>query len=381
VPCETTNEPLDPDAAPVVGIIGGHGGIGSFFTRVLQAAGVTVLVSDRGTRLGNVEVAARCDLTLVSVPLRATPAVLAEVAPHMRPDAALASLGSLMELALPSLDGCVGETFLLHPLFGPGRHGLPGTTLALAPLRGGRWRLWLSRLLEAQGARIVMTTPEEHDRAMIGAQALLHGTYTALAPEIMATLPGDDPLTWATPTLRLQLALMSRILYQDPALYGDILALNRHTPLALDRLIARLTALRVAALDGPDAVAAIFDSARDLLGSLGQDLAIEGDQALGEGSEFRAPVTLRAEHRGGYNTMSDPQKVVEPVLRVGADASDGEARRHGNDGSSDIEAPSTRGLTIRDLGWTHEQAETVRARLASFAEDWDATEMDVYDTL
>ncbi len=119
MPRETTSESGYPDAGPVVGVVGGHGGIGSFFVRVLQAAGATVLVSDRGTRLGNVEVAARCGLTLVSVPLRATPAVLAEIAPHVRPDAALVSLGSLMELALPALDGRAGEVFLLHPLFGP----------------------------------------------------------------------------------------------------------------------------------------------------------------------------------------------------------------------------------------------------------------------
>jgi len=100
----------------------------------------------------------------------------------------------------------------------------------------------------------------------------------------MATLPGDDPLAWATPTLRLQLALMARILSQDPALYGDLLALNRHTHVVIDCLIARLTALRAAALDGPETVAAIFTGARNLLGPLGQDLAAEGDHALGEGS-------------------------------------------------------------------------------------------------
>jgi len=295
MPCETTSESGYPDAGPVVGVVGGHGGIGSFFVRVLRAAGATVLVSDRATRLGNVEVAARCDLTLVSVPLRATPAVLSEIAPHVRPGAALVSLGSLMELAAPASRACRGEVFLLHPLFGPGRPDLAGTTLALAPLRGARWRVWLTRLIEGQGARVVTTTLEEHDRAMAGAQALLHGTYAGLAPEIMATLPGDDPLAWATPTLRLQLALMSRILHQDPALYGDVLALNRHTPLVIDRLIARLTALRAAALDGPEAVAALFSTVRDLLGPLGQDLAAEGDRALGEGGAFRASATLALE--------------------------------------------------------------------------------------
>ena len=69
------------EAAPprAVGIVGGEGGIGSLFARLLGQAGLTVLVSDRDTTLSNVDVATGCDLTLVAVPLVATPAVLVEV--------------------------------------------------------------------------------------------------------------------------------------------------------------------------------------------------------------------------------------------------------------------------------------------------------------
>ncbi len=38
-------------------------------------------------------------------------------------------------------------------------------------------------------------------------------------------------------------------------------------------------------------------------------------------------------------------------------------------------------LLIADLGWTQEQAADTRARLASFAEDWDAPAMEGYDDL
>ena len=37
------------------------------------------------------------------------------------------------------------------------------------------------------------------------------------------------------------------------------------------------------------------------------------------------------------------------------------------------------GLTLRDLGWTREQAMTVRGKLSGFGEDWDDPRMDVYD--
>lgn len=36
-------------------------------------------------------------------------------------------------------------------------------------------------------------------------------------------------------------------------------------------------------------------------------------------------------------------------------------------------------LTISDLGWTREQARDVRARLATFAADWDDPSMDIYN--
>ena len=36
-------------------------------------------------------------------------------------------------------------------------------------------------------------------------------------------------------------------------------------------------------------------------------------------------------------------------------------------------------LTIRDLGWTRERAREVRAKLATFAADWDDSSMDIYN--
>ena len=36
-------------------------------------------------------------------------------------------------------------------------------------------------------------------------------------------------------------------------------------------------------------------------------------------------------------------------------------------------------LTIRDLGWTREHAREVRAKLATFAADWDDPSMDIYN--
>jgi hypothetical protein len=43
-----------------------------------------------------------------------------------------------------------------------------------------------------------------------------------------------------------------------------------------------------------------------------------------------------------------------------------------------IPLPKNR-LTIRDLGWTRERAREVRAKLGTFAADWDDPSMDIYN--
>ncbi len=40
---------------------------------------------------------------------------------------------------------------------------------------------------------------------------------------------------------------------------------------------------------------------------------------------------------------------------------------------------SAKRLTTSDLGWSRERAREVRARLATFAVDWDDPRMDVYN--
>ena len=41
--------------------------------------------------------------------------------------------------------------------------------------------------------------------------------------------------------------------------------------------------------------------------------------------------------------------------------------------------PVSKKLTIRDLGWTRERAREARAKLATFAFDWDDPSMDIYN--
>jgi len=43
--------------------------------------------------------------------------------------------------------------------------------------------------------------------------------------------------------------------------------------------------------------------------------------------------------------------------------------------------PEVQGRSIKELGWTREEAADVRARLSSFEQGWDAPGMEAYDDL
>src|SRR5689334_15404749 len=104
----TTSEQLPSPAgtAPVrIGIVGGAGQMGSWLRRFWQDRGYAVRYSDRDTPLSNEDVVDWAHLTFVSVPLRATPAVLRELAPGVAGDRALVSIGSLMG---PSAEAMAG---------------------------------------------------------------------------------------------------------------------------------------------------------------------------------------------------------------------------------------------------------------------------------
>ena len=211
-----------------VAIIGGSGQMGQWFQRLFISQGLEVLVADLKTPQTPQEVASQADVVIISVPIPQVKKVVREVAPHLRPDAALMDFTSVKQVPLATmLDHFPGEVVGTHPLFGPGEQSINGLTMVLCPGRGERWFNWLKDLLENAGARVKVTTATEHDRIMSVVQGLAHFTLIALGRAIRELgVPLQDLEDFSTPTFATLHGLARRLFSQDPKLYACIQLAN-----------------------------------------------------------------------------------------------------------------------------------------------------------
>ncbi len=163
---------------PTVGLFG----LGAFGRLVLRHLGprFPVVAHDPASRdSAPPEQAAACDIVILAVPVAAMAETCAAIAPHLRPGAVVVDVGSVkiepvrvMAETLPPHVQIVGT----HPLFGPqsARDGVAGHKIAICPVRGRahlRIAAFLRRVLRL---RVILTTPEEHDREAAVVQGLTH---------------------------------------------------------------------------------------------------------------------------------------------------------------------------------------------------------------
>jgi prephenate dehydrogenase len=229
-----------------VGIIGGYGGMGSLFAGIFSRAGHEVLCSGRNTALTNADLAGRCDLVMVSVPIRSTVAVIREIAPLLDEGQVICDLTSLKAAPVEAMLASRAEVIGFHPMFGPGVKSLQNQTIVATPSRCREKTLEaLLAIFRREGARITLTTPEHHDEVMAVVQGLTHFATLSIA-EAMRRLEVDplEMLAFTSPVYRIEMDLVGRILGQDAALYGDILQCNPRVPEVLSAFAGAVASLR-----------------------------------------------------------------------------------------------------------------------------------------
>lgn len=215
----------------IVGIIGGTGGMGRWFADLLKKEGLKVYVSGIKTELSSEELAGKCSVIVVSVPISATAEAIRQVGPRLSGDKLLMDLTSLKKepvelmLANSSADviGC-------HPLFGPSVDDVSGENVIICPARGQRWLGWLKDILGRNGLVVTEETPEEHDRIMAIVQVLNHLNTISLGMALTHTgVPLQKISKYTTPFFKTKLEIIKKVFTESPGLYAEIIAGNPDT--------------------------------------------------------------------------------------------------------------------------------------------------------
>ncbi|MBL4693907.1 prephenate dehydratase [Candidatus Gracilibacteria bacterium] len=215
---------------PLIGIIGGQGQMGRLFTSFFKERNLKVIISDQKTKLSNSELAAKCDITIVSVPMDKTEAVIREIAPHMPKESALMDFTSLKEFPLKAMCKAKCEVCGIHPMFG-GSNPIPGQTIIICPTKkSGKWTKWMKDFLKTNGVIIKEMSAKENDKMMAVTQAMIHFADFAFADSLRRTkMPIKKILPLASKASELKIQLAARLINQDSNLYGNMQILNKDT--------------------------------------------------------------------------------------------------------------------------------------------------------
>ncbi len=205
-------------------LVGGRGRMGSLYAGVLARSGHEVRVLDLGDWERVAELAAGCQLAIITVPIRETAGVIARLAPHLGPATLLADFTSnKAEPVAAMLAAHPGPVLGLHPLHGPDVQQLAKQLMVVCPGRDPQAATWLLEQCRLWGMRVTTMAPERHDEGMHVVQGLRH--FLALLHGSFLTARGMQPrdmLELSSPIYRAELMMTGRIFAQNPELYADI---------------------------------------------------------------------------------------------------------------------------------------------------------------
>jgi prephenate dehydrogenase len=204
---------------------------------------------------------AESDFVFLCTPVETSVKLMAQIAPRLKPGALVSDVGSTkaaFAAAARAIFGAKASERVLpgHPLAGREVSGLQhasvdlysGCLWVLTPVEGtGKKDLTpeqreLLAALEAIGARVTFSTPEEHDRTL---------AYTSHLPQMLSTalsLTLEKAFCPGNPTLQLHaggLRTMLRLAESDPAMWEQIAESNsQNIAAALEGLEGELRKLR-----------------------------------------------------------------------------------------------------------------------------------------
>jgi len=167
-------------------------------------------------------------------------------------------------------------------MFGPGVESFLAQTVVVCHGRGEESYRWLLALVEAEGGRVVVSTPAEHDRLMVAVQAIRH--FVTMGLGVFFAAEGVDyarTLELASPVYRLELDFIGRLFAQDADLYAEIMLASPERREAIGRLAATLGRLAgLAGANDKEALLAEFAAVRAAMGAETARALAESDAVI-----------------------------------------------------------------------------------------------------
>jgi len=214
-----------------IGLLGGTGQMGRWFTPFFEHAGYRVLIAGRTTPLSYQQCIAQSDAVIINVPISNTVELIHKVGHFFRPGQLMVDntsiktqpVAAMLEVAPEGV-----EVLGMHTVFGPTIRELRRQNVIFTTTpRSGELAQEFEGIFYKYGATITHTTPEYHDRQMAFHQNLEHFTKVVLAEVLRAQFGKPEVMaTYSSPNSRLSLITMGRVLKGDPQLYAEIQTQN-----------------------------------------------------------------------------------------------------------------------------------------------------------
>ena len=245
-----------------IAVIGGTRGLGYWIANFLKKKGCDVTITGRNSQIGrniakkmdvkytsrNKEAASNAEVVILAVPIDITPQTIIELAPHLQSGSLFMDVTSVKEEPAKIMQENVpeGVEFLpTHPMFGPRVRSLDGQVVVLTPIKRGRWYSKVFEFLESENARIIETTPDNHDQMMSIVQGLTHFTYISIAATLeKLDVDVRESRKFASPIYSLMLDMIARITAQNPYLCYSIQTRNSYIPETHERFLSTYSELK-----------------------------------------------------------------------------------------------------------------------------------------
>jgi prephenate dehydrogenase len=214
-----------------IGLLGGTGQMGRWFSPFFAKAGYEVLIAGRTTPLTYQQCIAQSDAVIINVPISHTVELIHKVGHCFRAGQLMVDntsiktqpVAAMLEVAPQGV-----EVLGMHTVFGPTIAELrrQNVIFTLTP-RSGELAQEFEGIFYKYGATVTHATPEYHDRQMAFHQNLEHFTKIVLAEVLRAQFGTPDVMAaYSSPNSRLSLITMGRVLKGDPQLYAEIQTQN-----------------------------------------------------------------------------------------------------------------------------------------------------------